>query len=68
MPLMFLRRNFQRHSHSLTMHHLIVSAVKRMNVRPGGKQSVMRDTIFNGKMVLPDGRPKGMKIILCSKD
>ena len=38
-----------------------------MNVRPGGKQPMMRDTIFNGKiqkMVLPDGRPKGMKIIL----
>lgn len=55
------------------MHHLIVSAVKihlvleRMNVRPGGKQPVMRDTIFNGRfqqMVLPDGRAKGMKIVL----
>ena len=38
-----------------------------MNVRPGEKQPVMRDTNFNGeiqKMVLPGGRPKGMKIVL----
>ncbi len=39
----------------------------RMNVRPGGKQPVMRDTVFNGQiqsMVLPDGQPKGMKLVL----
>ena len=39
----------------------------RMNVRPGGKQPVMHDTIYNGihqKMVLPDGTPKGMKMVL----
>ncbi len=38
-----------------------------MNVKPGGKQPVMRTTIFNGEtqeMVLPDGTPKGMKIVL----
>ena len=41
--------------------------VERMNVRPGGKQAVMRDTVWNGevqKMILPDGRPKGMKLVL----
>ena len=39
----------------------------RMNVRPGGKQPVMRDAIFNGQvqsMVLPDGQPKGMRLVL----
>lgn len=39
----------------------------KMNVRPGGKQPVMRDTMFEGKvqrMVLPDGTPKGMKMVL----
>ena len=38
-----------------------------MNVFPGGKQPVMRDSIWNGKvqkMVLPDGRPKGMRLVL----
>ena len=38
-----------------------------MNVNPGGKQVVMRDTVFEGtiqKMVRPDGRPKGMKLVL----
>ena len=38
--------------------------VENMNVRPGGKQLVMRSTVFNGvqqTMVLPDGRPKGLK-------
>ena len=41
--------------------------VKRMNVKPGGAQPVMRDTCWIGKvqkMVLPDGRPKGMKLVL----
>lgn len=41
--------------------------VENMNVRPGGKQSVMRNTVYNGiqqTMVLPDGRPKGLKIVL----
>jgi hypothetical protein len=47
----------------------------KMNLNPGGKQPVMRNTIYNGKvqqMVLsndyPDeklhGKPKGMRIIL----
>ena len=38
----------------------------RMNVQPGGKQPLMRDTIFNGQiqlMVLPEGQPKGMKLV-----
>ena len=38
-----------------------------MNVRPGGKQPVMRDTSWNDriqKMTLPDGTPKGMKRVL----
>ena len=41
-----------------------------MNVGPGGKQPKMRDSIFNGQlqsMVLPDGRPKGMKLVLQEK-
>ena len=41
--------------------------VKRMNVKPGGgAQPVMRDTYWGKKqkMVLPDGRPKGIKLIL----
>ena len=40
---------------------------KRMNVNPGGAQPRMRDTFWNGrpkKMVLRDGRPKGMKLVL----
>lgn len=39
----------------------------RMNVKPGGKQPVMHDTVYYGKpqkMVLPDGTPKGMKLVL----
>ena len=39
----------------------------RMNVRPGGKQPRLRDTVFNGQtqsMVLGDGQPKGMKLVL----
>ena len=38
-----------------------------VHVHPGGKQPVMRDTIWNGtvqRMGLEDGRPKGMKIVL----
>ena len=41
--------------------------VNKMNVKPGGAQPKMRDTEWNGEiqtMVLPDGRPKGMKLIL----
>ena len=39
----------------------------KMNVRPGGKQPKLRDTVFNGQvqsMILPDGQPKGMKLVL----
>ena len=38
-----------------------------MNVKPGGKQLVMRDTVWDGrvqKMTLPDGTPKGLKRVL----
>jgi hypothetical protein len=38
-----------------------------MNVGPGGKQMKMRDTIWQGEiqsLILPDGQPKGMKIVL----
>ena len=38
-----------------------------MNVYPGGKQAIMRTTVWEGRqqeMVLPDGRAKGMKIVL----
>ena len=38
-----------------------------MHVYPGGKQAVMRDTKWNGEvqsMVLSDGTPKGMKLVL----
>ena len=38
-----------------------------MNVNPGGKQPVMRPTFHNGEvqeMNLPNGTPKGMKIVL----
>ena len=41
--------------------------VKHMNVRPGGAQSRMRDTVWARqvqKTVLADGTPKGMKTIL----
>ena len=41
--------------------------VHRMNVGPGGAQPRMRDTIWDGKvqqMVMSDGRPKGMRIVL----
>jgi len=49
--------------------------VRNMNVNPGGKQAIMRDTIFNGqvqKMVFPDnyldpslcGKAKGMRAVL----
>ena len=42
-------------------------SIQHMNVRPGGKQPIMKDTVFNGQvhqMVLSDGRPKGMKMVL----
>ena len=41
--------------------------VASMNVYPGGKQAIMRDTVWKDniqKMVLPDGTPKGMKLVL----
>ena len=41
--------------------------VGEMNVKPGGKQPRMRDTIWQGRvqsMNLRDGTPKGLKIIL----
>ena len=44
--------------------------VNRMNVRSGGAQPKMRDTMWMGrvqKMVLPDGTPKGMKKVLIER-
>ena len=38
-----------------------------MNVYPGGKQPALRDGLWEGnvqKMFLPDGTPKGMKMVL----
>jgi hypothetical protein len=40
---------------------------KHMNLKPGGKQHKLRDTVFNNqvqKMVFSDGQPKGMRIVL----
>ena len=37
------------------------------NLKPGGAQPAIRDTVRNGKtqkIVLPDGHPKCMKIVL----
>ena len=39
----------------------------RMNLSSGKKQPTMRDTVWNGrpfKMVFPDGKPKGLKVVL----
>ena len=40
--------------------------VNKMNVRPGGAQPIMRDTMWHGKIqkMTLDGQPKGMKMIL----
>ena len=41
--------------------------INRMNVNPGGKQPIMKDTIWNGqvqRLVTEDGIPKGMKLVL----
>ena len=45
-------------------------SAEKLNVRPGGKQPCLRDAVWNGtiqKMQLPDGRPKGMKLILLER-
>lgn len=39
----------------------------RMNVKDGGKQPIMKDTVWNGviqRMTTEDGQPKGMKTVL----
>ena len=44
--------------------------VSRMNVKPGGSQPKMRDTVYDGvtqRMVFDDGTPKGMKQILIER-
>lgn len=44
--------------------------VNRMNVKPGGAQPAMRDTIWNGrlqKMVFNNGTPKGMRQVLTER-
>ena len=40
--------------------------VNRMNVKPGGQQPAMHDTVWNGqvqKMLYPDGTPNRMKAV-----
>ena len=44
---------------------------EKMNVKPGGKQPIMRDTELNGqvqKMMLLDGTPKGLKLVLQERE
>ena len=44
--------------------------VSRMNVKPGGCQPKMRDTVWDGKpfrMVSDDGTPKGMRQVLIDR-
>ena len=44
--------------------------VSRMNVKPGGCQPKMRDTVYDGvtqRMVFDDGTPKGMKQVLIER-
>ena len=44
---------------------------EKMNVKPGGKQPIMRDSVWNGqvqKMTLPDGTPKCMKLVLLERE
>ena len=52
----------------MTTHHVIRSVrVYNMNVRQGGKQPILRSTVFNGveRIMAPfDGRPKGLKKVL----
>ena len=46
-------------------------SAEKMNVKPGGKQPIMRDGAWNGqvqKMTLPDGTPKGMKLVLQERE
>ena len=62
-----------KHFSCLIMHHLTKKCAEdalnaeKMNVRQDGKQPLLRDTILDGKvqkMILDDGRAKGMKIVL----
>ena len=57
----------------LTMHHPHTKVADdqlrayKMNVSPGGKQPLMRSTVWNGQtqsMVFPDGQAKGLKVVL----
>ena len=44
--------------------------VNVMNVNPGGNQPKLRNTTWEGKeqeMTLPDGRPKGMRLVLLER-
>ena len=41
-----------------------------MNLKDGGKQPILRGTVFNGQrqsLILPDGRPKGIQTILTER-
>ena len=45
--------------------------VNRMNVGPGGKQAIMKDTVWNGKvqhLVDENGIAKGMKQVLTERE
>ncbi len=60
--------NFAQSQTNLAMKGL---NVKRMIVGPGGKQPIMKDTVFNGlaqKLVNDSGTPKGMKLILQERE
>ena len=44
--------------------------VNVMNENPGGNQSKLRNTTWEGKeqkMTFPDGRPKGMRLVLLER-
>jgi len=58
------------HSSSHTAFAEDALNVNKMNVRPGGAQPKMRDTMWRGRaqrMVFPDGMPKGMKQVLIER-
>ena len=53
--------------HIGSLHACDALNVKSMNVGPGSKQAKLRDTIWQGhphRLTLPDGKPKGIKLVL----
>ena len=61
---------FFDHSSGHTTFAEDVLNASRMNVKPGGKQPVMHDTVYNGKLqkLLLPGTLKGMKMALEERD